>query len=382
MAFITYLQSFLPRNKGHFAALESLRGVAAFMVVVHHYSNWVLERLLPGSAAHDMALLTKHWGGFGVWLFFVISGFLIPAILTQKPISYWPYLKRRIRRIYPLAIIAILVATAVRLLAGRAIVDTPVTGSQFMDLAMNLMLLPGVYPMDEIYGVTWTLSYEMLFYITCPLVLFAINQLPSPLLRIVVLILAAPLARLISPHHGVIGYFFIGFIAFEITRSYAASARVKALMNWGAILLTPLALGYYMLNGTGWIYRYITYENGFFIWLAVLGFVFLCQVCAATVFKGPVSRLITGPVFSVIGAISFSLYLLHVLVIGFVFRVADYFLDLTYMDNLAYFGMLAVVALASIATAFLGYIFIERPLSLDGKWPWQSRRALVDAPAT
>lgn len=373
------MQDFLPVNKGHYTALESLRGIAAMMVVVHHYANWVLDRTVPGTVSHGFQMLTKHWGGLGVELFFVISGFLIPSILAGRSMPYWTYLRRRIRRIYPLAIIAILLACAARIAAGKPVVSHPVTGNQWLDVGLNLLLVPGLYPMDKIYDVTWTLSFEMLFYTTCPFVLAGLNRLSSnPKIRILALLLAIPLVRTLShytsPNHDNICYFLVGFITFELCQNYKHSARLSALINWGALVLAPMAILASMISGSGWVTRFGTGELGFYLWLLFLGMGFLCLTGAATAFKGRFAAMISGPLFSVVGAISYSLYLLHVLVIGFVFAVADHFLPATGIGNVGYFALLALTILLSVMVAFAGYILVERPLSLDGQWPWQSLR--------
>jgi exopolysaccharide production protein ExoZ len=375
MSTIALLQKFLPVNKGHYAALESLRGIAAMMVVVHHYANWVLGRTVEGSVAHGFQMLTKHWGGLGVQLFFVISGFLIPSILAGRKTPYFQYLWRRVRRIYPLAIIAILLACAVRVVNGKPVINDPITGNQWLDVLLNLLLVPGVFPMERLYEVTWTLSYEMLFYATCPFVLAGLCKISqNPMIRILILLLVIPLIRTLSPYHDSICYFIVGYISFELCRSFSDNARLSAYLNIGALTFAPFVILAYMVNASGWQPRMGTGEIGFYLWLLFLGLAFLCLVGAATAFKGRLAALISGPLFSLVGAISYSLYLLHVLVIGFIFAISDHFLPSGSMGNATYFGLLTLTLIISLVAAFFGYILVERPLSLDGKWPWHVRR--------
>jgi exopolysaccharide production protein ExoZ len=374
MSILTRLQFYLPKNPGHFPALEALRGIAALMVVAHHYSNWTLQRVPADTVAGIFIALTKQWGGLGVQLFFVISGFLIPAIVTQRPMPYWSYLKRRIRRIYPLAVIVVIVACMLRVVAGKPPALDPVTGNPWLEALLNVLLLPGVFPVERIYEVTWTLSYEMLFYILCPPFLLALNRISSaPFMRILLLLIFMLLIALLLPSHNAICYFLLGYIAFELT-NYAKNQKLSFWLNGCAVSAAPLVLLAYMINASGWYPRLFAGEVGFFVWLGPLGFAFLCLVCSSTAFKGLLGRLITGPVFSIIGVISYSLYLTHVFAIGIFFAIHDRIAGNTELSSVSFFIGLAAVISLSLAGSYLSYLLIERPLSLDGKWPWQVRR--------
>jgi exopolysaccharide production protein ExoZ len=374
MNILSRLQLYLPQNSAHFAALEALRGLAAFMVVIHHYSNWTLQRVPADTAAGIFIALTKQWGGLGVQLFFVISGYLIPAILTQRPMPYWSYLKRRIRRIYPLALVAISAACLLRLLAGKPVAFDPVTGNAWLEAFFNLLLLPGIFPVERIYEVTWTLSYEMFFYILCPSFLLVLNSIASkPHLRIILLVVVMLLIALLVPSHNVICYFLLGYIAFELAH-YSTNKKLSFWMNMLAVTAAPLIVLVYMVNASGWFPCRFTGDTGFVIWLGPLGLAFVCLVCSSTAFKGRLDRFITGPFFSIIGTISYSLYLTHVFAIGIYFAVHDRIADGTTLGNVSFFSGLALVIILSLVFAYLSYLLIERPLSLDGKWPWQARR--------
>ena len=87
-------------------SIDALRGVAAIGVVLYHTNAipGVDRRLLFGDA-FDAAML---FGKYGVWLFFVISGFCIhlqwvraQVDASVKPLGFTAFWKRRIRRLYP-----------------------------------------------------------------------------------------------------------------------------------------------------------------------------------------------------------------------------------------------------------------------------------------
>lgn len=91
-----------------YPSLDGLRGLAAFIVVMHHcaatyfgmpFPNWI--RYTP------LRLLTD--GRAAVLVFFVLSGFVLYLSLQKGLESrrYWPYLAKRFMRLYPPFIVAI-----------------------------------------------------------------------------------------------------------------------------------------------------------------------------------------------------------------------------------------------------------------------------------
>jgi len=86
--------------RGHLPVLDGIRGLAIIMVLFHHSTDMAVV-----TTADKAATLFLHWGGFGVDLFFVLSGFLITGILadTRGHKGYFKsFYARRILRIFPL----------------------------------------------------------------------------------------------------------------------------------------------------------------------------------------------------------------------------------------------------------------------------------------
>jgi exopolysaccharide production protein ExoZ len=145
--------------------IQILRAIAASTVVLYHSGIETSSVCL--ATARDCAL--EFWiGGFGVGLFFVISGFIMVATSWNAfgtPGAALAFMKRRIIRIVPLYWLLTTVA---------------VVGVFFVPSMLNVPVLDPLYvvasylfwPVTRINGLVrpianlgWTLNLEMMFYV-------------------------------------------------------------------------------------------------------------------------------------------------------------------------------------------------------------------------
>jgi peptidoglycan/LPS O-acetylase OafA/YrhL len=92
--------------KEHIKLLHFLKGIAALVVVLYHYSGLLLPTLNPN---YFTSILT--YGEYGVQIFFIISGFIIPYSMTKSNYTlndFWKNLCRRCIRLAPPAYVAML----------------------------------------------------------------------------------------------------------------------------------------------------------------------------------------------------------------------------------------------------------------------------------
>jgi peptidoglycan/LPS O-acetylase OafA/YrhL len=138
------------------AWLDVLRGLAALFVVFDHLSYYVL---LPARWA------IYGWfdpGDYGVFVFFMISGFIVPASLERKG-SLRTFWVSRLFRLYPLYLLAVGLAVALWLvhLGGlRGAGADPETS-----VLSQLLMMSNVLAGPNLPNVVWSLSYEMIFYL-------------------------------------------------------------------------------------------------------------------------------------------------------------------------------------------------------------------------
>jgi peptidoglycan/LPS O-acetylase OafA/YrhL len=152
--------------------LDGVRGLAAMLVVLHHYVNPDPGRSLLAT------VIVRITGGMwcGVDLFFVLSGFLITTNLLRtlnEPRYFFNFYGRRLLRIFPLyyAILILATALAYALSTPDALEIRPVLPWLFFYATNILMsfwdyggLVTGLITLNHL----WSLAVEEHFYLVWP----------------------------------------------------------------------------------------------------------------------------------------------------------------------------------------------------------------------
>lgn len=128
--------------------LDGLRGFAALIVVVSHFSNHT--GILGGFLGHG-------GGQIGVMLFFALSGFLMGHLYIELPATrdqIAQFVRNRVARIVPLYMLLVLASYAVVQSTGSA---WPLYQIDQENLVQHLFFMKGA-------DVFWTVAVEMQFY--------------------------------------------------------------------------------------------------------------------------------------------------------------------------------------------------------------------------
>jgi len=160
--------------------LTSIRGIAAFLVMLHHFR--------PADAYLNLPLRNFFYKGY-LWvdLFFVLSGFVM-ALTYADPFrkgyswpQHWDFLTKRIARIYPLYFFVIVAVSFYSLAVFGGYSDTVRPGvnlqNPIIDHVTNLLMI-SAWGLGSVTigGPTWSISAEwaayLLFPVLCSIALF------------------------------------------------------------------------------------------------------------------------------------------------------------------------------------------------------------------
>src|ERR1700676_3037691 len=208
--------------------IDGLRAIAVMLVVIFH--------AFPGVKA----------GGFiGVYIFFVISGFLITGIivreLEQQRFSLVAFYNRRIRRIFP-ALIVVLCAALVlgwlwMLPAAYAQLSSDVFASAAFFSNIALLLQSGYFDIESSKKPLlhlWSLGIEEQFYLFWPLILVLVARMRlSILVAASVIGIASFLLNVALIGSNPVATFYLPF-----TRAWELLAGAALACNWNEVSQT------------------------------------------------------------------------------------------------------------------------------------------------
>lgn len=140
------------------AWLDALRGWAAAVVALFHLSPAVLGRDTHLRIFHVLDL-----GKYGVLLFFLVSGYVIPMSLERHGDlrRFWA---GRLLRIYPAYLLAITVTLGLAA-AGMLRPPAPLAAETTTGVLGHLTMLQDLLGTPGVLRPFWTLSFEMVFYL-------------------------------------------------------------------------------------------------------------------------------------------------------------------------------------------------------------------------
>lgn len=332
-------------------SLNGIRGFAILLVLLSHSSA-------SGMVLHDELVFTGA-GRYGVFLFFVLSAFLLTRqfLIADEDERFSPtflkkYLWRRFLRIYPLYTIS-LVVYYVLFSKGYQIV--PVSGE---------MIIKSLFLLDA-EGIFWTIPVEFQYYFILPAVAFLLSLTLRPLLIVIAAALFCGVwSYLIPPEYTVhllpfIPIFVIGSVSAKLYCSIPVPVRDSIspifghkIINVSAIVILSVYViitpHFYNILFQAKIGRVHFHDH--FVPLAVLSGAFILTTLCSS---GVVRFIMESRFFVFWGKVSFSAYLGHKIVLAFVNEITILSPSLKCM---LFFVFTALFS-------YLSYRFFERPLA-------------------
>lgn len=160
-------------NKKRFDHIDSMRAIAALLVVWLHTSEIFVNIAQPSS--QDGLYSVAHFfdfGRIGVVIFFAISGFVIPSSLSGNKLEgTQSFLIKRFFRMYPLYWLSI----PFGLITSWYIWDKDISVTSIL---WNFTMVQEAAGYPSIQGLYWTLQTELVFYGLC-VILFLAGALRS-----------------------------------------------------------------------------------------------------------------------------------------------------------------------------------------------------------
>lgn len=333
--------------------LNSLRGVAAVLIVIFHVLG------IHGLKIPPQFSVVPAYFGLGVPLFFVISAFsLFLSTTSRVGKEGWlsSYAIRRFMRIAPLFyFIAVFYVIYIPLQFDSYI--SPMSFLGTISLLFNLM--PGNH--ESMVWAGWTIGVEVLFYLIVPyLLVFVRNLYVSVVVAVGAVSIsvvfykfystpAYPAGYAYMSFMGSVGVFILGIVGYFLYTELKNKVNPRFVGN--TLLAVALILATLIISNEQTLVTIVGNRSN--VWSLVFALLVVSQ-CLAPLFP------ITNPFFSYLGRLSFGLYLCHPPIVYMLKPVYLYFYSL-FNEGLAFVLAVAITLLILVPIARLMNFLIEEP---------------------
>lgn len=340
-------------GESRYASIDGLRGYLAFGVFVHHaIITWIFLRTgvfeFPPSNFYSML------GQGCVALFFMITGFLFwNRLLTQGRQHDWlAFGMSRLFRLYPLYLPLMLIVFVTVFHLQQWELKEPGTELLKQILAWLTFDRPDINQYHQtgmlISNVTWTLAYEVFFYLALPLAALVFVYRGSWLQVVLCLIGIYALYQLVGWEHSLKKHFLASFLG-GIAAAYWI--RRPALLAWSqsrlASFIALLAL----------VIAFTAFNRAFKMAPLMLLSVFFVIVASGNNLFGVLKpRSIRW-----LGEISYSTYLLHGFVLWLMVQRLPLILHVDARETWVYLPLLAICTCLLILISSATFLYIELP---------------------
>jgi peptidoglycan/LPS O-acetylase OafA/YrhL len=357
-------------HNSYMPELDGMRFVAIMSVVVMHIITRLIEYSPYGETVqiiqnNPLLWQIRMFGGQGVELFFVISGFILSLPNARKiregkfsSFSIKEFYIRRLTRLEPPYIISLLTFTILFYLSGKYSLDI-LLPRFFSSLFYSHYLFFDGLPL--INGVYWSLEIEMVFYLISPFMCYAFflsDRYRIGAFSLIILIFTFSnyfFDLSFFPLFEYAQYFFAGFLLSEL---YTRGKEIGGSRLQNAAIVIAFFTIFLLFFS-------VSARNGYFSIVypfLIVGFYYIIF------FFTPIKSFFSLPFISLVGGMCYSIYLIHTFIIALASQILFKFIPVDSLSGIIAIVLITLILVLVISTAF--YLLFERPFM---KKDWHKR---------
>jgi peptidoglycan/LPS O-acetylase OafA/YrhL len=337
-------------EKSKFPQIDGLRAILALSVIYHH-SLIMYYYCIIGDWQTPPSKFFAFLGPISVSLFFMITGFLFGFKLFQNEFDLKKFFISRVKRLIPLYVFSVLLLVFVVFYINNFILKEDLT-SLFTNILKWLSFKfvhfvpinndPRVF---EIQSVYWTLKWEWKFYFALPF-LFLLNK--KVFKRKDILFVLFLLVLFFFYRYVYVFIFLLGVLAALL---YNQNIKLnKTILNIVGILSLFLV--------------FILFDEVYEKLPAMLLGIFFISI----IIGGNLNFILNLRILRYFGTISYSLYLLHNIVIFFIFyNINIYYKSVSIISQIEYWIILFSILIITTLFSMFTYTQIEHRFYKRGK---------------
>jgi peptidoglycan/LPS O-acetylase OafA/YrhL len=321
--------------------IDAIRGIAACLVLLQH--SLYQSGLLGDWPGGELTGFIPNWlelGETGVVAFFLVSGFVIPLSL-EKTRDFGLFWIHRALRIYPLYITVFVVTIVIKEGGGIHSIR-----GWLLDGLSHIFFLQEYLRLENFVGGSWTLFLEMVWYIAISvLALIYLNKRPNVLVCLSLLISVLAQIACAFGHHLPMGRLsmliccVLGLVCYRREQGDISNRNFFVLSGLLTFIIAlNLFVGFKLFPRAN---PSVSFQTAIDSWAlaAVIFFIpfFMRQIA-----------LWDHSTLSFLGRISYSVYLLHGIILMLLIRLHGV-------------GLIVVAFVVTLGLSTLTYQFIELP---------------------
>lgn len=374
--------------------VDQLRAVGFLLVVAVHFFDPRFRPLIDATPIVDIFGPVVSNGQFGVSLFFFLSGYILSRLASAQggTIDYKKFFLARVLRLYPVWILCIVLVACTNNL------------TTFDILALLALFWKHLPPGTSFGALPWTIQMEMFLYLLFPILILhltSFRRLAALLAFLFVLrvtMVGGPPTMLRDVAYasvlGALPLFASGVLLGRMPR-LRIDARKRMILLIVPILIFYAIVSYIDANG-GFTFQADYYASAFpgkvnrlaheALWTLLPEAMVLCFAPLVVLYDAErinPSRPVWisqagGALFALIGKVSYSGYMFHLLVLGFIDRVPKYF----GIEQVNPFLFFAIYLCVLIPASWASFKVVEEPFLKLRKSYYSGARRDGITPAT